>query len=181
FAAQERYGLSATAFGAALLVVTPGGDVLADSPYWQPVAAYDFLVATLAAHPELADAKKPSGGDAEKRAAWHLSRGELDEAAKLLADPKSPRACLLEARLLRRRHEIEPALAALDAARERRREVGDLALEIDLEQVWLELARGHVSPARNLCTRIASARVNQEDGLTAAYLLGVLDWFADDR
>jgi hypothetical protein len=52
FAAETSYGLSATAFGAALLLVAPDGTVLADTPHWQPEAAYDFLSTTLAKHPE---------------------------------------------------------------------------------------------------------------------------------
>ena len=53
FVAQERYGLSETAFGCGLLLVSPEGEVLADSPFLQPPVAYDFLCRELALRPEL--------------------------------------------------------------------------------------------------------------------------------
>ncbi|NOT32302.1 MAG: hypothetical protein HOP15_17790 [Planctomycetes bacterium] len=68
FAAEERYGLPPTAFGAALLLVTPAGEVLADTPHWQPAAAYDFLWSTLAEHPEFAGAEHRGGS--RTRNAW---------------------------------------------------------------------------------------------------------------
>ena len=181
FASQESYGLSETAFGAALLVVTPRGEVLADTPHWQPVAAYDFLQRTLAEHPGFPGAKQPKGLDGEERAAWHLARGELDEAEKCLSDPRSTRGFFLRARLLRRRHETEAALAALESARERQRAPGDLAAELDGEQIALELGRGHVGTARSLCERLVQADPAREEALSAAHVLGVLDFFAGDR
>ncbi|NOT31662.1 MAG: hypothetical protein HOP15_14540, partial [Planctomycetes bacterium] len=101
FAAQERYGLPPTAFGAALLLVTPDGEVLADTPHWQPAAAYDFLWTTLAEHPELAGAERPRRLSDEERVAWHLARGEFSEATACVAELASARGYLLKARLLR--------------------------------------------------------------------------------
>jgi hypothetical protein len=54
-------------------------------------------------------------------------------------------------------------------------------VELDREELLLELARGHVGPARTLCERIVSRDAACPEALEAAYLLGVLDFFAGDR
>lgn len=184
FAAEESYGLSKTAFGAGLLVVTPKGEVLADTPHWQPSPAYDFLVATLAEHPEFSGAERPRRQSDEERVAWHLGRGEITEALARVAELSSARGYLLKARLLRLTHKIELALAAVRHARELQLAAGDAsgvhAAELDREELVLEVARGHVGPARVLCERLVGADPARPEALEAAYLLGVLDYFAGD-
>lgn len=185
FAAEDRYGLSPTAFGAALLVVSPEGEVLADTPHWQPAAAYDFLASTLADHREFAGAERPRRQSDEERAAWHLARGEIPEAVGYVAELASARGYLLKARLLRLTHRIELGLVAVRHARELAREAGEAhdvhEAELEREELVLELARGHVGPARVLCERLVDAEPTRPEALEAAHLLGVLDFFAGDR
>ena len=186
FAAEERYGLPPTAFGAALLLVTPDGEVLADTPHWQPAAAYDFLWSMLAAHPEFAGAERPRRLSDEERVTWHLARGEFSEASACVAELASARGYLLKARLLRLAHKLELALAAVAHARELERQAGEHPgripeAELDREELVLELARGHVGPARVLCERLVRADPARPEALEAAHLLGVLDFFAGER
>src|SRR6185503_3789226 len=84
FVAQTSYGLSETAFGAGLLLVAPDGVVLADCAFLEPTVAYDFLCATLAAHPELAGREGAKKLTSEARAGRHLARGEFEVAERLL-------------------------------------------------------------------------------------------------
>jgi GNAT superfamily N-acetyltransferase len=179
FVSQASYGLSATAFGTALLLVSPDGEVFADCPFLQPSAAYDFLSAELAAHAEFPGDERPRDLEGEERAAWHLARGELDTAAKLLEHPHGAREFFLLGRLLRRRHDYEGALEALRDARSHR--PGDLAPGIDREALVLELGRGNADAARTLCDGLVASAPTRSEAQAAAFALGVLDLAAGDR
>lgn len=184
FASQERYGMPATAFGAGLLIVSPDGEVLADTPHWQPAPAYDFLSIRLEEHPEFSGAERPRNLSEEERVAWHLARGELTTALRRTTEMESARGYLLKARLLRLTHEPDLALAAVGAARDLDRQGGKDRIpeaELDREEAVLELARGNVGAVRTLCERLSSADPARPEALEAAHLLGVLDFFAGDR
>ncbi len=179
FVAQTSYGLSETAFGSGLLLVTPDGVVLADCAFLQPAVAYDFLCATLAAHPELAGHERAKKLTSEARAGRHLARGELEVAERRLGDPRSARGFLSRARLLRRRHDAAGALAALEEARQH--DPGELAAEIDFEELAVLASLGGAAEMQGLCERIGSSFPDRDEACGAAYVLGLLDLAADDR
>ncbi len=173
FAAQESYGISATGFGAGLLIVAPDGRVLADTPFLEPTAACDFLRAFLAAHPEFPGAPLPEGLAPEERAALHIARGELELASGCLTAPVTARTLLLQARLARLGHEHQAALPLLRAAREHQH--GALASEIALEELRVLVHLGRASEARSACERLLGEEAQGEGARCAEYVLGLLD------
>jgi hypothetical protein len=177
-ASHEVYGLSPTSLGAALLVVAPDGQVLADSATLHSQAACEFLRAFLAKNPEYRGEKAPAGLGREARAERHLARGELAEAARVLAEVSSPRAHRLAARLASQQRDTERALAELRAAREGADEA--LAAEVEREELLLVLSLGRESEARALAERLVSARPEHESAAAARYALGLLDQVAGE-
>jgi hypothetical protein len=114
----ERYGLSATAFGEALLCVTPEGDVLHEThEASNPDVALPFLLEVLALHPEVAGADIDASLAPVSRAARHVARGEHAAARELLKGDETAEACTLRARMLARERDGSGALAELSAAR----------------------------------------------------------------
>jgi len=178
FAAQASYGLSATAFGCGLLLVSPEGEVLADSPFLQPAVAYDFLCRELAALPQLAGEALPAGLSTEQRAERLLARGELEAAAKLLKEPRTARGCLLRARLLRRGFDVAGARAALAEAEAH--EPKELGPALAREELQLELFEGRAREARAVCERLVREAPGREEALAASFTLGLLDLAAKD-
>lgn len=173
FAAHESYGLSPTALGAALLVVAPDGQVLADSATLQPQAACEFLRAFLAQHPQYPGEEEPAGLGREARAERHLARGELAEAALLLGQVSSPRAQHLAAHLASQQRDAERALAQLAAAKDGADE--ELAAELERDGLFLRLALGREAEARALAEDLARSRPEHESGAAARFALGLLD------
>ena len=82
FVPQHDYGLSASAFGRALLVVSAKGEVIYETATVHPAWALRFLRDSLAGFSTQAGYAPQSIGLAELRG--HLHAGELDEASELV-------------------------------------------------------------------------------------------------
>lgn len=114
---HDTYGLSGSTFGTALLLVTPDGDVVSECFATQRDAVRDFLYHGASAHAGYpGPGTPPDSQDPLDVAAWHLERGDLERAERLLAEHDTARAFLLRADLARRRRDGPRALADLDRA-----------------------------------------------------------------
>ncbi|TAH37914.1 MAG: hypothetical protein EYC70_06935 [Planctomycetota bacterium] len=177
FEGQDSYGMGPNTFGAALLLVSPEGQVVAETAAVEPNAVYEFLRETLARHPEYPGAGVPAQGDALERAAAHLQRGEHEAAEALLQGDSSGQARRLRADLLRRRRDGAGALAELALAREGADPAS--AAELDLEEAELRIALGQAKEAGRLLRRLAE-RGGAEDA-AAGYWLGAQAWEREDQ
>lgn len=172
FSAHDRYGLSPTSLGAALLVVAPDGHVLADAAMYGAPVDCEFLRAFLVAHAEFPGADEPAGLTPEARAERQLERGELDAAGRTAAKLDSQRAHLVRARLARQRRDLDGALAELRA---QPTADAELAGEMEIEELLLLVALGRNDEARKLGERMLEPRAQVEASTTARFVLGLLD------
>jgi hypothetical protein len=118
----QSYGLGPLAFGEALLVVLPDGEVIVENRNASsPEVGYAFLRAALERLSRVEGTGAtpvPPGLEPLERARHHIARGELDEALMALEGQGSGSALRLRARALRLLRRGPEALAALTAARE---------------------------------------------------------------
>ena len=77
FRSQEIYGMSATTFGAAILLVTHEGKVVRETQSLHPEAIYDFLLDGLERHPKFAGKNTGESKDVLVRALRMRRRGDL--------------------------------------------------------------------------------------------------------
>ncbi len=135
FRDATSWGMGASSWGGALLLVSPEGEVLEQVGLHSAFVADETLRRVLAARD--GSVKPPSRKtprDADERhdlAASCLRRGELERAATLLEQPATPRAHALRANLARRLRRSDDALAEIEAAREGADDalLADLAVE----------------------------------------------------
>lgn len=150
----EPYHMGPNTLGAALLVVKPDGEVVAETHVTSPFAVYDFLRASLRRVPDLAGVDAPSGISAATEAARLLLRGEHERAAQALGEPKSAADHLATAGLRRRQRRGAEALEHLAVAR---RLIGDSSVaQIDLAELVVHLRLGD-SRAAELASRALAA------------------------
>ncbi|MEM7305903.1 MAG: hypothetical protein AAF682_04500 [Planctomycetota bacterium] len=115
---SDRYGLSEMAFGQALLLATPEGDVLVQTPDATSVdGVLPFLLRGVELFPDYAGTPVGEEGSPLERAELHAARGEHARARELIEGDRSGRACRLRAKLHAIAAEGEAALAALAEAR----------------------------------------------------------------
>ncbi len=117
FVSQDSYGMGPSTFGSAFLVITPDGDVVADTFTSETAAVHDFLLETLDARPAHSGLRRMPGIAGLDLAAWHLRRGDYTGAGTLLESPRTVRGHLLKASLLRRLRKGREALVEIEAAR----------------------------------------------------------------
>lgn len=141
FEREGGYGIGASAFGAAILLVTPDGRVVEESCHLHARAVDDFLRTSLARHPEAGgEAPPPDPGGVLSRSRRMLQRGEIDAAVSLL-DEAAADAPGLRAGIHFRRGENAAALAVLEHARSPDGTPDDAALALDHAALLIELGR----------------------------------------
>jgi tetratricopeptide (TPR) repeat protein len=114
----EKYGLSRTAFGKAMIAATPEGEVLFQTHELdEPSVVHEYLRTRLQDHPEYSGTPLSDDLSLIERATGLIDRGEFDRAKALLARESSARAFLLRARMLLVRRRASEALDLLDRAR----------------------------------------------------------------
>lgn len=149
----ESYGISQTAFGQALLLVTPDGEVLLETQASSnPDVAYAFLRAGLERHPGFTGpiAQEPEPTAAE-RARTLIARGDLASALEVLADDDSAAAQRTRARVFRLLQRGDEALAAIAAARAAG---GEPAASLMLEEAELLMRMGRDREALEALDRV---------------------------
>ncbi|MEW6742294.1 MAG: hypothetical protein AB1486_06010 [Planctomycetota bacterium] len=186
FVAQDSYGMGPFAFGTSILIATSAGKIVGDTFTLETSSLYDFLVKELALFPRTdppadAPAAPPSvpaavptavpapvlrGADL---AAWHLRRGELAQAAALLAHPSTEREHRLRATLLRRERRGEEALAELARACE----MGAAGTEADIAVEKAELLM-RLERLDEALAALEKVRPQHADAPAALYLKGSL-------
>lgn len=169
FAAPDSpYGLSATTFGQAILVVSPDGLVLEETASIHDVAAHAFLLRALERHPGLAGEEVPASVTGLARAERLARRGEFAAAERLLSGDFSAAAHRLRASIFRRTRRGTDALEAIAKARAAT-PAGDPALaDLDVEEAVVRLRLGDDAAAR---ARLDAAPERPD----ALYWRGVLD------
>ncbi len=116
FKSQQSYGMGPNAFGVALLIVSPEGQVLEQTEQLQTQIADRFLRDGLERHRKLQKEPEAFSGTALEQAEEHGRRGEFERALKALGDSTSAGACLLRASFERREGRGAEALAAVELA-----------------------------------------------------------------
>jgi len=137
FEDPESYGIGPLAFGSGWMLVTPEGEVVAET-IGEPG---EFLLANLVAEGDLADpaaASDPSARRAELELA--LARGELARVGALLAAAREPEDLRLRAAWHARARRADDARADLAAARAL--DDGSLAGDLSLDEGVLDLRVG---------------------------------------
>lgn len=174
----DAYGLSPTAFGQALVLATPDGEVVLQTREAMSVeVAYPFLREGLARHPEVPGRPVPADLAPLERARRMVARGELEPAQELLDGRGSAGAHRLRARILRLLRRGPEALEALAAAREAGDpdEAGRLVEEADL------LIRGGlVDEAARALDRVLAEHAGTEEAARAALIRGLVEWIEGD-
>ncbi len=169
----EKYGLSRTAFGKALIAVTADGETIFQTHELDsPTVAHQFLRERLARHPEYGGTPVAEDLPAIERARRHAGRGELDRAEALLEGDRSAPAHRLRAKILRLRRDGEGALAALAAAHEAA-PATESSLLVEEARVRLHLGQG--DQARRRLERVLGEGVVKAEASEAALLLSFLD------
>ncbi|MCI0588746.1 MAG: tetratricopeptide repeat protein [Planctomycetes bacterium] len=116
FRSPKAYGMSASTFGVAILLVTPAGEVVREGCLLTAEAVHDLLVEGLAFAPR-SPPREEAGKDTLRRAERLLRRGEYAAAPEVIAAVPGADGHRLRADLLRRLRRGEEALSAIEAAR----------------------------------------------------------------
>jgi len=174
----ESYGVSATAFGKALLAMTADGEVLFQTHELDEASVvHHFLRERLAAHPELAGPPLSDDLTPLERARRHVDRGELPLAEELLREDRSGAAHRLRARIYRLQRLGQQALAALEAARD----AGDQPqATLLVEEARVQMRLGRDTHAARALDRVLAEHSRAPEASEALYLRGLLDLRARD-
>lgn len=116
FRSQDSYGMGPNAFGVALLIVSPEGEVLEQTEQLQTQIADRFLRDGLERHRQLQKDSGTFAGTPLEQAEKLGRRGEFEPASKMLAESTSAGAYLLRASFERREGRGAEALAAVELA-----------------------------------------------------------------
>lgn len=164
FEDPDVYGMGPYAFGTSLLLVTPEGEVLAESS----TSIYPLLLEGVALNPLPA----PEGEGLE-RAAAHLARGELASAEALLSDPTTAQGWRLRASLERRRREGPEALSSIRMAREAPGAAA-IAGHLDADEGLVLMRLGRFAAARDAFETFLVGHPSHARAPEARYWLGAL-------
>ena len=179
----RSYGMSATTFGQALLLVTPDGEVLRETQEASSAdVAYAFLLSGLpsgleqdaGAEEDLLEGALDRIALAEQR----IARGELDRALEQLEGEESAAAHRLRARVHRLRRQGDAALQALAQAREAG---GAPEAELWVEEAELLMRAGRDDEANAALERVIEDHPEGEAFAHARFIRGLMDLRERDR
>lgn len=167
----EEYGMGPATLGAALLVVTPDGEVVSETHATDAFFVYDFLRSALDGLPAATGLDAPSGPSPAAEAARLLARGEHDAAGEAIGEADGVAEHMVLAGLRRRQRRGADALEHLAAARAAAGGDGLLA-EADLAELVVQLRLGDFAAA------VRSARALAARGSPIAEAPAVRYWSA---
>ncbi len=171
FVPQESYGMGPNTFGTSLLLVTPDGEVVGDCSSIVAVSIHDFLLDHLLKHPGLDGPSSPGGRKGIELAEWHLRRGELEKASRILKKTASGRGHRLKASLFRRLRKGDDALKELKKAH-KTTGARDLEADLAVDKAVILLRTKRFDEALKLLTRILEEYPESERIPEATYWLG---------
>lgn len=125
------YGMGSATFGTAVLFVKPDGEVVGDTPSFNPFFLYDYAREVLSKCPEYTGTPVPVKGSKPDRAEAFMRRGELEKAQEILEKLTSAEGLRLKAQLCRRLRRGKDALEAIEAARAKKRSSMNADLLVD--------------------------------------------------
>jgi tetratricopeptide (TPR) repeat protein len=170
FASQESYGMGPTTFGSSILIITPEGEVVGTTFSTETTSFDIFLHRHLAKYHEQSGSSSPGDKTGLDLAKWHLRRGELDAAERLLEKESSMEARLLEVSLLRRQRDGEAALKKIANARDEG--TGSLEADFSAEEARILMKLGRFEEAVHAWTRILDDHPRCGHAPEAMYQLG---------
>lgn len=170
-AQSSSYGMGPYSFGNTLLLVTAGGEVVAEGipPY------DDFLRANLASTGGGELPEELEAGDALEKAEALIERGELERARELLSGTRVARGHLLLARIGRRERDLEEWAGAIRVAGEAE-DAAEHSVEIGMARAELDLAQGRLTEAKVFYTSLLEEHPDSEHAPEAAWHLGRVEY-----
>ena len=181
FVSHEVFGLSASTFGAGLLVCTPDGQVVRQIFFLQPVLVADGLRGALQEHPESAPPPKAPTTQRAEAVAFLIDSGQLEAARELIGeqiDDESGAIAFQRTRLHRIKREGNEAIQALQTAKQR--STPALHARLLLEEATIRIGLGQNDAAENALRRCMNDSPNDTERAEAMFLLGALSWAAGD-
>lgn len=183
FVAPEKYGLSGSAFGLALMLVTPDGDVVRETFTSDGILLARFLREGLRGHARLGGPPPPPDGtDQFGKIAWLQRCGELEASAQLIETARVRGAEQLPLHLARaEQHRLllqgEAALVSLLAATTLAKGDADQLAAIELRRIVVHAGLGDLVEAA-----AAAARANRHAAPTneTMWWLGLIALAKDD-
>ncbi len=170
------YGLGRSTFGSDLLLVAPDGRVVRHGA--TAAAAYDYLREGCAADARFPGSPAPRSGDPIERASILARRGDLAEAAALLAGAASAESLRLRASIHRRLRRGAEALADLASARGAAGG-SEIAADLDVEEAVLLARTGRADEAMDLLGRFVERTPSHARLPEALFALGTLRFARD--
>ncbi len=174
FSDPELFGMGASTFGTALMLVTPDGEVL----FQTEDVFYEALLAGLDVSPRASNI--PRGLSTVEQAQARLARGQLERAETLLTevllrDADDVEALSLLASIRRRQRDGVGALAVLDRALEADA-AGTRAVELEDTRARVLVGLGRNEEAAEIVARLLDEHPGHELEPALLYVHAILAW-----